>query len=307
MCVTSAAMLGATEAQRGGMGEVVCASCYRYPHTKMCRFCSISLRDVVLDWEAPTMISQQGNKMVTSAHALNKLLSAIYRHPKLNDRFTVALAETLGLEGADAEPEAVRHLFLLVKQVRADIEVLPVDENAKKLAQGYINAFSGLDSFSQVSMNVDQAKKHFLKPDNLVGLTNLDMAFSGIVQFNDISEEAKGLAQTFRDSRQEVADSTIDPVLKEVLLRRLSQIIAALEHYYFFREDGLAEIMQGLVGTLVLSNKQDHEAAGILKKVASTLWRLASTATKTNKFLGDANGTVQNGLALLDTFKSMGE
>ncbi|MBR2572985.1 MAG: hypothetical protein IKE14_01525 [Loktanella sp.] len=247
--------------------------------------------------------------MATSAYSLNKLLAAIYRYPNKDERFTFAVAYTLGLERPEMELDVVRYLYRLVKQVKADIEALPADEEKKKIARRYIAPFNGLDNFSQVHMTVETARRNFLKPEHLVGLTHLDGDFSGLMQFQDISDEAKALSQSFHDIRQEVADSNIDPMLKAVLLRRLSQMIAALDHYYFFREDGLAEITQGLMGTIVLSSvkEQDLEAKGILRKAGTKLMQLISVVGGTNKFLSNANGVMQNGSALLETFKSMGE
>ncbi|MEM8647889.1 MAG: hypothetical protein AAGF86_16300, partial [Pseudomonadota bacterium] len=137
--------------------------------------------------------------MTTSTQALNQLLAVASKHRDPQTLFVAAVAEHLGLDGPDAEPQAVTYLYRLVKRIRDDIESLPLEESAKSQARSYVTPFSGLESFAHIHLNIQNAKNNFLKPDNMVGLVNLHMAMSGHVEFIDLDKNTKALAAKFRD------------------------------------------------------------------------------------------------------------
>ncbi|WP_181247686.1 hypothetical protein [Cereibacter changlensis] len=215
------------------------------------------------------------------------------------------LAAHLGLSGPDAEFLVVEQVYRLLRQIKLDIDAAELDDAARKTVDTNLSRFSGLENLTQYHYTIEQARAKFLSADSLVGLSTIDHELSGRVEFIDISREAKELANSFRSIRDEVDTSGIKPELKVVLLKRLSQIIAALENYYFFREDELADITAGLVGSLVLSRPTDKESVAIYERVAGVLGKLISAVGGTNKFLASADGALKNGHALAETLQSL--
>lgn len=240
--------------------------------------------------------------MVTTAYALNKLLAVAHRHPVKEARFLAVLTAHLGLSGPDAEMLTVEQVYRLVKQIRLDIDAAELGEASRKAADTNLSRFSGLENLTQYHYTIEQAKTKFLSAESLVGLSAIDHELSGKVEFADIGREAKTLADSFRSIRDEVNESGIKSEIKVVLLRRLSQIIAALEHYYLFREETLADITAGLVGTLLISNADDKRNQSLYAKVAGVLSQLVKATDGGNKFLTNANSAIENGTALLDKF-----
>lgn len=245
--------------------------------------------------------------LTTSALALNQILSSVSRAAK-NVKFTTAVADQLGLDGLDAEPEAVKHLYLLVERVKRDIEGLPFDDVLKKQAMSMITPFNGLANFGHIHMDIANSKANFLKPENLVGLTNLHMTLTGHVEYSDLPPETKKIADEFRELRDAIQAVNFPPRLKEVLQKRVSQIISMLENFYFFGADALQQEIEALVGAMVINppNKGD-KAEGVFSRMTAAITLTLKGLKTVDKGMGTVLAIEDKGEALMEIVTSLAD
>lgn len=237
--------------------------------------------------------------MTTSAQALNQILSSVSRVAN-NVKFTKAVADQLGLDGLDAEPEAVKHLYLLVERVKRDICRLPFDDASKKQAMSLITPFNGLVGFGHVYMDIANSKSNFMKPENLVGLTNLHMTLTGHVEYSDLPPETKKIADEFRGLRDQIQSASFPPRLKDVLQKRVSQIISMLENFYFFGADALQQEIEALVGAMVINPpSKDDKASGVFSGLSAAITSTLKGLKTADKGMGTALALKDKGEALM--------
>lgn len=237
--------------------------------------------------------------MTTSAQALNQILSSVSRVRK-DEKFTTAIADQLGLGGLDAEPEAVKHLYLLVNRVRRDIEELP-DDALRKQATSMIVPFNGLVSFGHIHMDIANSKANFLKPENLVGLTNLHMMLTGQVEYSDLPPETKKIADEFRDLRDQIHAANFPPRLRDILQKRVSQIISMLENFYFFGADALQQEIEALVGAMVINPpSKDNKARGVFSGLSAAIASTLKGLKSADKGMGTALALKDKGEAIME-------
>lgn len=117
--------------------------------------------------------------MQTSALSLQQILSVASSSQDRNALFLDVLADHLSLQGPDTHAQVISILLLRFAETREDIANLPVDEAMQKHLEKQLRPFSAVENLQHVHMNIDAAKKHFLKGDNLVGLMNIHLALTG--------------------------------------------------------------------------------------------------------------------------------
>ncbi|APX15092.1 hypothetical protein BWR17_03995 [Phaeobacter inhibens] len=191
--------------------------------------------------------------MITSAQSLNQLLAVASTTTPPDTRFLTALADHLEISGSDREAQAAALLQKLIFDIETDIDGLPLDDGMKVHLRKHLTPFNSIKSLSQVYMDVNTAKSHFLHSNHLVGLTNLHLALTGHIERPVLQKDAKDLAEKFRDIRDEILHADFPESLKRTLLKRTEQIASILEHYYAFGSQKLQEELQGLVGALVVN------------------------------------------------------
>ena len=190
--------------------------------------------------------------MTTSALAFQQLLQVVSSRAKNNESFLVALSNVLGLAGPESKLEALAVLSRLLGQVRKDLEDLDLDEKSKVHLKAFLAPFGGIESFSQVHMNVDNAKKNFLRPDYLVGLVNVHVALAGRISRFEDREAAEHLAGQIKDALDAIRDSTFDPAIKDLLTKRLLEIMNILYNLQYFGTEKLSRELDALAGAIVL-------------------------------------------------------
>lgn len=224
--------------------------------------------------------------MTTSASALHELLTEAQRTKPDTKKFLDFLVEYLGLSGGTAKADAIRVANGLVVKLFQDVDALPFADDRKRLANTQIAPFRGLLEFSHFHVDVKTGKNSFLKPECLMGLLNIDMALSGISQTDDIEDSTKEIAEELRDIRGKVADLGLANNVRHGLLKRISQLISILEHYHLYRDDQVEDVLEGLVGQLVLvssSNESKEEEGGVIRKLGNVVSRAFLGISKVNK------------------------
>ena len=215
--------------------------------------------------------------MTTSALALLETLSAVAERKNPKGRFRTALAECLGLEGEEGELQAVLYLYKLTARVRDDIEVAEINSDNKRKLKGYLTAFNGILSLSQMTQTIGKLKETLLKPDHLTQLTWIHMALDGKVNRYDGNSEVKDLISSIDEIREAVADSSLPSDLKKALLRRLTELRSAVDHFRFYGIEGLEDTLSMLVGEVLTKYTQEQIKenpqvfGGISKTVKSAL------------------------------------
>lgn len=244
--------------------------------------------------------------MFTSAQALNQILSAASQHNKPKDNFIKVVAKQVGLTGPDAEPEIIRRLYLLVNEIKADIDGLPLDDAAKAHARAFVNPFEGLVKFSHVHMNIEQAKQHFLKPQNLVGLTTLHMILSGHTRREDLDDDTKNLSEEFRKLQDEILKASLPNDIKDILIKRTIQIVSILEHYYFFGPKALTEQLQALVGAMVVNPPgEEKEIKTLYQRLAEAVGKTFFGLEKVDRGLGATIGAGDKAAQLINAAQNI--
>ncbi len=190
--------------------------------------------------------------MTTSAQQLNELLSPVSRAaPSIT--FLAAVSNRLDLEGDDAEMRALEQVYNTARNVKSDID-LSDDPELKNRATQLFKPFSPLLKFSGYHLNIQQAKGNFLKPENMVGLTDLHLMLKGVTARPELPlEESKELAAEFALLKDKVvACEGLPDGFKEALLKRLNQVSSAFDHFFAFGEEGLERELEALIGSIFL-------------------------------------------------------
>jgi len=239
---------------------------------------------------------------MTSALALSQILSLVSRKPD-DVRFLTATADCLGVSGPEAEIEVLRHLVRLTIQIESDIEFLKLDSKTTAALKQESSPFIGIRSLSQVHQNVKQAKASFLNPAHLVGLTRLHAAFAHAKPIPELSDDARSLAEDFKEALSKLQNSKMPDDLKADIELHLRQIIATLENYYFFSSKQLDHSLEALVGTLVLNPDEAEKHSKDVKPVQKVVANLLTALSSSEKYSTIARKLAENGAALLDVLK----
>lgn len=109
-----------------------------------------------------------------------------------------------------------------------------------------------------------------MKPDHLVGLVNLNLAFMGQCDSPRLEKSAKDLAKEFRDLKVELFEADLPDRLKKILMKRVNQISSALEHFYAFGVERMQEETEALVGALALHPPKKNNLSLYKKLAAAT-------------------------------------
>ena len=209
--------------------------------------------------------------MTTSAQALNELMTfaSSYRTPHV--RFVSVIAEYLGYKSEDADPKVVYQIFVLIKRIENEIEILPHDEKTKDQARRLIAPFRVLKNLQNLHLDINTAKKSFLSATNLVGLTNLHMALSGHVDSLSLDKQTRDLATKFREISVEVRETEIPNHLKKMIFKRSDQIASILDRFELFGAEALQEEVEALVGAIVINPPSNKGVGGaFVKKICIT-------------------------------------
>lgn len=190
--------------------------------------------------------------MITSALSLYKIFSAAAASKNGKEKFITVVATYLELEAEDVEVEALRVIRRLLRQVEADIESLELEEDMKVRLRGHVKPFRVFNNFIQLNSDIDSARKNFLQPAHLNGLTNLHLELMGKIERPLLDAKADELAQQFSDIRDEVLGAELPDSVKLAIVKRTDQIAAILRHYYAFGSRYLQDEIHGLVGALVV-------------------------------------------------------
>lgn len=245
--------------------------------------------------------------MTTSALSLNLLLSQVRGNGQLQTPFLDVLARHLGLEGESSRAEAALALFKLTQRVEADLEQLQIDDQTKKQLQKYLAPFKGLISMAHVHLDMKNAQNNFLKPDALVGLTNLHAAFSGKVERLSSLQDGDELSLTARELIEKIPELGFPDDVAVAVRRRLHQIQIALESFEYFGAEFLSDALEDLVGALVIRVDKDAEKRdpGFWSEVKGLAYR-GFDALENAKRASNSMVTVQENVAkLVDTAQNL--
>lgn len=81
---------------------------------------------------------------------------------------------------------------------------------------------------------------------------SVHLAIAGFYPITDIDGTTKEVAQQFRKLRDDLDKTDIPEALKFLILKRLTQIISALENYLIFGGRELEEQLEGLLGKIAV-------------------------------------------------------
>jgi hypothetical protein len=191
--------------------------------------------------------------MTTSAQALNQLLAVASSHKPIEDKFLPVLANHLQLDRENSELEVVALIQRLIKQIEKDIATAEFAEDENLHVTRFLVPFNNILAFNHLNMTIKQARDHHLKPDHLVGLTNLHLALSARVDYSDLNKDIKEYADELRNIRGQIIELDIPERARRVISDRLNQISSMLDNFYAFGPDALQSEIEALVGVLVLN------------------------------------------------------
>jgi hypothetical protein len=234
--------------------------------------------------------------MMTSALALSQIFTQITMDHGRSKRFLSVAADALALSGEDREAEALLYISRSIRRVRADIESLPFPDEQKSLLISQISVFSPIADFSHASLSLEQALGNSLAAKNLVGLTHIHMALSGFVREPEVNQTIRELAQEFRDTRDEVMSSRLPDNIKKLMLVRINQIAAVLDHFSFFGVDDLEKELANLAGSLIFEKPVlSEESPNLGQKLLRLVTRGLKVIETANKSVDQGQTAVENG------------
>lgn len=207
--------------------------------------------------------------MQTSALSLQQILTVASSSKEPKAAFLQVLADHLALTGPDAHGQVISILLTKIEETKADIDLLPIDDAMKLHLQNQLSPFRSIHNLQHVHMNIEAAKNHFLKGDNVNGLMNIHLALTGHVERNNVERvEAETLAEKFRAIAKEIHAEDLPESLKRAFLKRALKMASILDHYYAFGPEDMQDELVGLVGALVVTAPKDGAASkGLYKKL----------------------------------------
>jgi hypothetical protein len=233
--------------------------------------------------------------MITSALALSEVFTAITMKRGSQVRFLSVAADVLGLTSEDREAEALLYISRAIKNVQKDIESLPFPEDQKNLLRNQISVFLPIVDFSHAHLTLDQAVGNSLSDRHLVGLMHVNMALHGKTRAIEFSSEAKSLAQDFRDLREDVSSSDLPDRAKDLIIHRINQISAVLDHLAFFGVNDLERELASLAGAIIFQKPVISRATPSLgKKLIALLTAGIKVAETTNKSIDQSQAAIEN-------------
>jgi hypothetical protein len=217
---------------------------------------------------------------ITSAHALNQLLSGLLANPEHTQSLATACARQLNLTGPDAEPRAVVYVYDLVQRIRDDIEALPFDEETKAAARKHFQPFAPILSFNFFNLDLGSARSNVLHAGNLVGLTNLQGMLWMHARQLEVDRGLFEIANEMRGYIAEIADANLPQHIKMSIHKRLDQIASMLENVVFYGPENTQEQLEALVGSIVFHNHADRSLFERLTKSAGKAFTLLERTDK---------------------------
>jgi hypothetical protein len=246
--------------------------------------------------------------MQTSALSLQQVLTVASSSTEKKASFLQVLADHMGLQGPEAKAQVISILLTKIAEIKADIDSLPFDPEMRKHLEKQLAPFNSISSLQQIHMNIETAKNHFLKADNLVGLTNIHLALTGhVVRKNVERVEAETLASRFRKIAERIVDEDLPESLKRSLVKRTLKMASILDHYYAFGSDDLQEELEGLVGAMVVSPPpQGSKVAKLYKDLAGLAVAGLVILTTVDASLGKVVSITDNASKLIEYVNDAG-
>lgn len=242
--------------------------------------------------------------MTTSAQALNEVLSRVSKFPNRSERFLSAVARHLQLFEDTAEIDALRYLYAATIRLKGDIEALEVEENRHKELWSEFAPFQAILNFSQVHMDLNTAKQHFLKPENLIGLTDIHMELAGQRDSIVIPIDLKAKSEDIRKYCREIIGWGLPEEIRLQITRRLLQIASVIDHYAFFGPEHLDREVQGLVGSIYMATTPvDPEKNLKLRNVLADVWGVAKRIREIDGVTASALSLYQRSEPLIQFIK----
>ncbi len=240
--------------------------------------------------------------MQTSALSLQQILTVASSSTDKTAGFLQVLADHMALQGPDAQAQVISILLKKIGEISEDIDNLPIDDEMKKHLINQLSPFRPLTSLQHVHMNIENAKKHFLKADNLVGLMNIHLALTGhVVRDNVERSQAESLAEQFRNIASRIQDQDLPESLKRSFLKRTLKMASILDNYYAFGPDDLQEELEGLVGAMVVSPPpQDSKIRKLYRELAALSVAGLLVLTTVDASLGKVVSITENATKLVE-------
>ncbi|WP_439562706.1 hypothetical protein [Roseinatronobacter sp.] len=208
--------------------------------------------------------------MLTSAQSLNQILVQCAQEKDKAKRFALVLAKVLDTDNP-SEIFSAQRLFSIASKVEADIAALPHTEDEKKHLQKLYQPFRNILDLSAFSMNMQTAKSHFLKAENLTNLVSIHMGLKGFADINEPKAETIEFSTRLREIRMEISSSDLPLDLRLNVSERLRQIENALEKYYAFGADFIERELNELTGAIVIHLTEVPKDRNILEKTLSAI------------------------------------
>ncbi len=240
--------------------------------------------------------------MRTSAHSLLQLLEVASTAADKKASFLQVIANHLELQGPDAKAQVLSILLSKISDTKEEIDTLPVDDQMKKHLLSMLTPFNNIYGLQHVYMNIENAKNHFLKKENLTGLTNIHLALTGHISTPSIERiEAENLAEQFREIAGRIEDDDLPDSLKRALLKRTLKMASILDHYYAFGPEDLQDELEGLVGAMVVSPPpKGSKAAKLYKDLAALSVAGLVILTTVDSSLGKVVSIAENASKMIE-------
>jgi len=237
--------------------------------------------------------------MSTSALALIELLTMVSQQVPRSVTVPKAISTYLQLDDRD-DFEAVTTAHKLLARVWSDVNNLPHGKNELDHIKSFLNPFNGLLNFSQFYLTVEQATQNYLTPANINALLNVHLALIAYAPSIDIDNATKGLADQFRSIREELKDADVPVQLKDVLMRRITQIISALEHYSIFGGRELKGEIEALLGKIAVHHTTSTAGAKhVYKRILKASALVLSGVVAANHGIDEFKELVNHGTEIL--------
>jgi hypothetical protein len=206
--------------------------------------------------------------LYTPARSLADVLTAVSHEPNAHRLFGDVAAEILGLNDRDADVISLMRMRALIFDCERLIESLAYDEKHKNVAREHLSPFVALRNMSAFQYNIDQARSGILQPAPIAGLRNLHMILHPVAYVGGVDEKKRSEIADVFALCEGIHDLNLPEMLKEAILKRLTQVIDSMNNFEFLGEINLEEKLDALLGKITLaSSEADKPTKEYLKRV----------------------------------------
>lgn len=189
-------------------------------------------------------------KTQTTLKAITNTLTATKLNGNPEERFSEALAKAMGVQGENADHTAAFALVAQFRRLQDEIAAVCHDTAEHKRFRDMLADFNGIISMTQITMNVGNAKSHFLSEKAFQKLNDLAFLLDERLPVYALRSDVEELKGQFERLAEEIEVSGLPNELLNAIKARNEQVLSAIYAHKYWGDKALQEALEALTGCL---------------------------------------------------------